>query len=286
MAFLRPDFEKIQSFDLGYDPRSNAKIGKVSFSETFTREKIVRNLFFTTMTEYAKDLPVNGVVFKVEKVEDCLSVVLSRASLPQMHMAESEKERFVTYYFDGWREEPQTLSDIKIVPSPKVSTYDKKPEMSLPSLTSAFRKEVLKDKYQFFIVNIANPDLVGHTGNIKATIKAVECVDKYISEMVNVTLGHDGCVFLTADHGNAEELLSYPTASFFYTSSKGNVNTEHSNNPVPLIVISNGFRGTGLELPKGILGDVAPSILAYMGVQKPLNMTGKNLLSDVISKPG
>jgi len=278
LAFVIENFETLKSFDFGYDPVTNKKEGKVIFNSTFDRVKKPKNLFFATMTEYQKDLPVSAVAFGPEVVAAALGVVLSEAGLKQMHMAESEKERFVTYYFDGLREQPQAGEDTHIVESPKVATYDKKPEMSLPKLTGEFKKQLHKGIYHFFVINFANPDMVAHTGNIAATVSAIDAVDRYLEELVEEVLRYEGTVFVTADHGNAEELLKFPAATFFYTTSAGSVNTEHSNNPVPFIVINKVFASNPRALPKGGLNDVAPTILAFMGIQVPKAMTGQNLL--------
>jgi len=278
MSFVLPDFEHLRSFDFGYDPETNKKIGEIQLGKTFSREKILKNIFMVTMTEYEKGLPVSDIAFGREVVKNPLPLVLSDAGLRQMHMSESEKERFVKYYFNGLREDKVPGEDDHIVPSPKVPTYDKKPEMSLPKLVKEFVRELKKNEYHFFIINFANPDMVGHTGNLKQTIKAIEYVDKYLGELVSNTLSHDGVVLITGDHGNAEELLTFPASTYFITSAKGIVNTDHSNNPVPLVLIAKKFKGSNVSLTQGALCDIAPTILGLMGIVKPPEMTGKNLL--------
>ena len=280
MAFVMPDFENLKSFDFGYDPKTNIKVGEVDLDKTFKREKVPQNIFFVTMTEYQEDLPVSAVAFKPEQVVNPFSVILSKNGLKQMHMAESEKERFVKYYFDGLREEPSEGEESQIIPSPKVPTYDQKPEMSLPKLVSECIKQLKKDEFHFFIINFANPDMVGHTGDLAATIKAVENVDKHLKRLVDEVLARDGCLLVTGDHGNAEELLHFPNTTYFYTTAKGTVNTDHSNNPVPLVVINNEFGKRKVSLRKGSLADIAPTILNYMGIQAPAEMTGANLLAE------
>ena len=278
MAFILPDFENLKSFDFGYDPGISKEVGLIEIGNTFKREKVVKNLFFVTMAEYQKNLPVSGIVFKPEAVVKPLSVVLSEKGVKQIHMAESEKERFVKYYFNGLREEKVEGEEDLIVPSPKVATYDLKPEMSLPKLTSELLKVVKRGTYSFFVVNIANPDMVAHSGNLKATIKAIECVDQYLKRIVEGVLASEGVLFITADHGNAEELLSFPKSSFYITSSQGLINTDHSNNPVPLIVVGKQFYCQVKKLKTGALSDIAPTILNLMGIEKPDEMTGNNLL--------
>lgn len=279
MAFVIDDFENLRSFDFGYDPVTNKREGEINLSGTFSRVKKPNNLFFVTMTEYQKGLPVSAVAFGPEMVEKTLSVTLSERGLKQMHMSESEKERFITYYFDGLREKGTLGEDTLIVPSPKVPTYDKKPEMSLPRLVGEFKKELSKGIYHFFAINFANPDMVAHTGNLEATIEAIEIVDRYLGELVEEVLKYDGTVFITADHGNAEELLTFPSSTFFYTTSAGIVNTEHSNNPVPFIAVNESLKGEPRVLPKGVLSDVAPTILDFMKIQIPPDMTGRSLLN-------
>ncbi len=285
MPFILPDFENLKAFNFGYDPESSRNVGEVKLGATFVREKTVKNLFFVTMTEYQKDLPVSAVAFGPEEVMDPISIVISRLGMRQMHMAESEKERFVKYYFNGLREEKVLGEDDLIIASPKVATYDKKPEMSLPKLASEFKREVRRGVYDFFIINFANSDMVAHSGNLKATIAAIGYVDRYLNELVREVLAEDGVVFITADHGNAEELLTFPTSSFFFTTDKGVVNTDHSNNPVPFIVVANKFKGSEVKMSQGALSDVAPTILSLMNISKPDLMTGRNLLEAPILQP-
>lgn len=276
MAFVLPNFENLRSFDFGYDPETSKEEGEIVLGPTFQRVKLPKNLFFVTMTEYQKNLPVSAVAFSPEQIVDPIAELISKAGLRQLRMAESEKERFVTYYFDGLREKPLIGEDVLIVPSPKVATYDKKPEMSLPKLVSEFKKQLQRDLYSFVVINFANPDMVAHTGNLKSSIIAIEITDKYLGELVKTTISQNGTVFITADHGNAEELLTFPTSTFYYTSAKGSINTEHSNNPVPLIIVAKDYKS--LILPKGALADISPTILKLFNIPTPEKMTGKNLL--------
>ena len=150
--------------------------------------------------------------------------------------------------------------------------------MSVYKIVSEFKKAILKDKYHFIVMNFANPDMVAHTGNIKATISAVEHVDAAVGSIAAMTLKAGGFLYITADHGNAEELLTFPLGTFYYTTSQGSVNTEHSNSPVPFYVIGNQLKGKRGILMDGNLSDVAPTIMDLMGVQKPPEMTGKSLI--------
>lgn len=278
MAFVLPDFETLKSFEFGYAPGTEIEEGKATFAATFTREKWPQNLFYVTMTQYHKKLPVSAIAFAPTVVTNSLTEVISRSSLGQMHMAESEKERFVTYYFGGMNELRVAGEDVLIVASSKVATYDKKPEMSVFKLVGEFRKALAKDIYHFFVINFANPDMVAHTGNLQATIRAIEATDKAIGKMVEMVMATRGRLVITADHGNAEELISLPNASFFFTSSGGEVNTDHSNSPVPIIFVDPILEGKGINLPQGALSDVAPTILSLMGLSIPKEMTGRNLL--------
>lgn len=280
MAFCLQNFESLKTVDFGYVPhetRRDKEDKKEKAGPTFKREKWPKNIFFVTMTEYQKSLPVSAVAYPPFVLENSLPEVLSKSGYKHVHLAESEKERMVTFYFNGMKDEKFEGEEDVIIPSPSVGTYDKKPEMSVYKIAKRFRKLLSKDKYHFFIINYANPDMVAHSGNMQATIKACEHVDKAVAELVDATLAKDGTVFITADHGNAEDLLTFPSTSYFITSSEGEMNTEHSNNPVPLIVIDRKLQGNTTKLPKGTLADIAPSMLAMMGIPAPKEMTGRNL---------
>jgi len=279
IAITEPNFESIKSFDFGYDPEIRRDRGKIKIDKTFNREKIVKNLFLVTMTEYQKGLNVSAIAFPPTPVINPLVVVLQDNNKTQLHIAESEKEHFITYYFNGLRETPLSGELDKIIPSQKVKTYDLKPEMSLPKLTKELIKEIYNDKFDFFVANFANPDMVAHTGNLKATITAIENVDYYLYQIIKNVLELNGVVFVTADHGNAEELISYGNRGFFVTTDKGQVDTDHSNYPVPFVVIGNGFEREKLKLNTGALCDVAPTILEVMGITKPVEMLGKSLIA-------
>ncbi len=276
MAFLLQNFESLRSFEFDY-VSDTERVDKMIFEHTFQRNVKLSNLFFVTMTDYQKNLPVNAIAFPPGVVTDGLPEILSKSGMLQMHMAESEKERFVRFYFDGMHDQPFAGEEAKIVPSPKVATYDKLPQMSLGPLVSEFKRALTQDKYHFFVINFANPDMVAHTGNIQATIKALEFTDQAIGEIAKAVLEANGYLFVTADHGNAEELLSFPTQSFFFTTHEGSINTDHSNNPVPLIVVANKFERKTAKLANGSLSDVAPTILGIMNIGQPAGMTGKNL---------
>lgn len=279
MAFVLDNFETLTGYDFGRDPEKGGREeGRVEFGNTFVREKRPKNVFFVTMTEYQAGLPVAAIAFPAEKVVDGLAEVLSKHNLKQLHLSESEKERFITYYFDGMSEQAFPGEDHVIVPSPKVATYVQKPEMSVFQVVDEFKRALARGIYSFFVINFANCDMVGHSGDLPATLKAVEFADQAVGMVMKDVLTVGGILLITADHGNAEELLTFPSSTFYVTTAKGVVNTDHSNNPVPLFIVGAQFQGPK-ELPKGTLNDVAPTILAIMGIQQPASMTGKNLLA-------
>lgn len=272
-AFVLSNFEQMKIKKPVFDPyaeRYGLKIYEIpKGTTTFKRKKILKNLLFVTMTEYEKGLPVE-VAFPPEPVPLSLARILAENGLRQLHMAESEKYPHVTVFFDGGRETPFPGEEWEEVASPKVSTYDMKPEMSAFELTEKLLEKLRRNIYDFVLVNFANPDMVGHTGVISAGIKACEVVDECVGKIINTVLGLEGTVIITADHGNIEEMINLST---------GEIDTEHSTNPVPFIVVNKQFNQGGRILPRGILADVAPTILFLLGLEKPGVMTGKNLLS-------
>lgn len=240
-------------------------------TKPFERGPALNNLYFVTMTEYGKPLVVQGakVAFPPETVEMPLGRVISSSSMRQLRIAESEKERFVTFYFNGQQEIAFQGEERLIIPSPKVPLYDQKPEMSAREITDAILSRLKSDSYRFALINFANADMVAHTGNIGATAMACEVVDECIGRLANFVLGYDGTLLITADHGNAEEMIDPQT---------GQIETEHSTNPVPFIAISKNYLGRPATLQSGILADVAPTVASLLGVEVPTSMTGRNLL--------
>ena len=234
-----------------------------------------KNLYFVTMTEYDREFP-SHVPFPPEPglVKNPLCKVLSEKNINQLHMAESEKYAHVTYFFNGGEEQPVKGEDRILIPSPKVATYDLKPEMSAEELTESLIKELDSDKYGFILINYANPDMVGHTGVLDAAIKACETVDSCLGRICDAILNKNGFAIVTADHGNVEQMVNLQT---------GKPDTEHTTNPVPFILVGSEdkFKLEGYDhsdIPSGILGDVAPTILEIMGIEKPEDMTGFSLL--------
>lgn len=242
---------------------------KVAPTKIFDRRSRPENLCFVSMTEYEKNLPVD-VAFPPEFVEMPLSRVIALAGRRQLKLAESEKERFVTYYFNGQRELPFPGEDVKITPSPKIATYDLAPEMSGVAQTAKLIEAIGSELYDLIVINYPNPDMVAHTGNLEASIKACSFVDTCIRQIYDCIMKKDNvAMFITADHGNVEELISL---------ENGGVDTEHSGFPVPLLVVGRQFLNMGKSLPRGILADVAPTILKVLGLNKPSSMSGRSLL--------
>lgn len=275
-AFVLDDFEKQANETQSFDPYA-VKYYKTHFPKTeilnppFNRGPKISNLLFVTMTEYEDKLPTQ-VAFPPIRIHMPLGRVISEAGGLQLRMAESEKERFVTFYFNGQQEVPFMNEERLIIPSPKVPTYDFKPEMSAYELTNLLLTKMRERKYQFILINFANPDMVGHTGNIQATIKAIQTIDNSLSRIVQESLSLDYGLMITADHGNAEQKINPET---------GEISTEHTSNPVPFIAINSRLQGKMIKLQSGILADVAPTILKMMEINKPDSMTGRNLLEEV-----
>lgn len=247
--------------------------------DKFTREYI-KNLTFVTMTEYEEGLPVS-VAYAPEKISNSLAEVISNAGLVQLHIAETEKYAHVTFFMNGTREEPFPHEDRVLIPSQHVSSYSEVPIMSAPAITDRVILEIKRGNYDVILGNFANADMVGHTGNLTATIAAVECIDSCIGRIVDAVLAADGVLLITADHGNAEEVLNLQTHD---------IDKEHSTNPVPLWIVGKQFEGKpsicgdvpsgdlSMMPPCGMLADVAPTILAILGLEQPPEMTGTPLL--------
>jgi 2,3-bisphosphoglycerate-independent phosphoglycerate mutase len=221
------------------------------------------------MTEYERPSPC-VVAYPLQQVENPLGQVFSEAGLRQLRVSETEKERFIGYYFNGMREVPFPQEDRLIVPSPKVATYDLQPAMSAIQLTSHVLDRMTSNVYSFIAINFANPDMVAHTGNIAAGIKACEVTDECVGKIVSLALSLGGACMICADHGNVEEMIG----------PGGEMDTEHSTFPVPCIIVDKQFENQPLKLPQGKLADIAPTILAMLGLSIPKEMTGKNLLAD------
>jgi 2,3-bisphosphoglycerate-independent phosphoglycerate mutase len=220
----------------------------------------------TTLTEYEEGWPY-PVAFPPERPATTLPKAIEAAGGAQLHVAETEKYPHVTYFFGGGDEEPCAHERRELVPSPRdVPTYDHKPEMSAAEAAAAFAGAWRAEDYRFGIINFANADMVGHTGSIPAAVAAVEAVDRCLGEVVAAVQERGGVLVVTADHGNADEMLE----------PDGSPDTAHSLNPVPLIVTDEG-----VSLREGgILADVAPTVLELLGIPQPEAMTGRSLLAD------
>ncbi len=239
----------------------------------FKRE-LIPNLYFVCMTKYDEGLPVK-IVFTENKINNVLGEVVSKNNLKQLRIAETEKYAHVTVFFNCGRIDPFKGEDRMLIPSPQVDSYDKKPEMSALEVTDKVLEDIEKGEHDFTLINYANSDMVGHTGNLQAAIKGIETIDKCLSKVMPKILEKDGNVIITADHGNADIMINL---------INGEINKEHTVNPVPFIAISNNKKGQGkledlsLLLPIGILTDVTTTVLSLMGLDKPEEMTGTNLL--------
>lgn len=243
--------------------------------QIFPRGKQLKNLYFVTMTEYSPALKENGTIiaFPPEIVDMPISRVISENDYKQLHASESEKERFVTFYFNGLHNTAFAGEERLIVPSPKVPTYDLKPEMSAKELTDLVLQKIGDgSEYKFTILNYANADMVGHTGNIGSTVKACQVVDECVGRLTNYVIAYNGALIITADHGNAEEMIDPHT---------GQIDTEHNANPVPFIVVTKEFMGKAQMIQSGILADVAPTILNLLDLPVPSDMTGRDLLASI-----
>ena len=240
--------------------------------QRFVREYRPKLSLFATLTDYARDISCGGshapveIVFPPQRVTRSLGEYLANAGVSQLRLSESEKYAHVTYFFSGGREEPFSQEAREIIPSPKVPTYDLKPEMSALELTDNLVEHVRARDFDVIICNFANGDMVGHTGNMPASIKAVECIDQCLGRILAACEQHHAQCLITADHGNIESLWDEPSAD---------ANTAHTSNPVPLIYV--GEREID-SLENGTLADIAPTMLRLLDMSIPDEMTGRSLV--------
>lgn len=247
----------------------------------FFREKIP-GIYFLTMTGYEEGLPVK-VLFDPFIIRSTVASIVSASGLKQLHVAESEKYAHVTYFFNGGVEQPHEGEEFIHIPSPKVFDFVEVPEMSAKEITDSVVPAIESRKYNFVLINLANPDMIGHTGNYEQTVKAVEFTDTCVRRIVEAVMRVNGNIIITADHGNAEEMVDEMT---------GEVNAAHTSNPVPVIICRaespcvldgsvQGVKiGTGQNaVERGILADIAPTVLRLLGQEPSQEMTGVDLLS-------
>ena len=229
----------------------------------------IKNLQYFCMTPYDASFKGVNILFPKENVQDTLGEYLSKQGKKQLHTAETEKYAHVTFFFNGGRETPYEGEDRILVPSPKVATYDLKPEMSAYEVKDKLVGAINTQEYDFIVVNFANGDMVGHTGVYNAIAKAVHAVDNCVKDVIEAAKANDYEAIIIADHGNADNAIN----------PDGTPNTAHSLNPVPFVYVTDNNSAT---VKDGRLADVAPSILHIMGLEQPADMTGENLIEDNI----
>ena len=253
-----------------FRPDRAREITRAIVSDEFSGfEKSPIKCFFVCLTEYDITIPNVHIAFGAVSLSNTLGEYLAKNNKTQLRAAETEKYAHVTFFFNGGVEEENKGEDRLLIPSPKVATYDLQPEMSAPELVEKVMEKIDEDKYDFIVVNFANPDMVGHTGVMEAAVKAVEVVDDCVGKLVDKLNSVGGSAIITADHGNAEFMLDDETKK---------VITSHSTNPVPLILIGEEYKNSKLK-SGGRLSDIAPTILDMMNLEKPEEMTGYSLIS-------
>lgn len=248
--------------------------------EKFDRGKAIEQLIFVSMTEYERNLPLR-IAFQPDHVKTPVAKVVADAGMKQLHIAETEKYAHVTFFFNGGSEDEYPNEDRALIPSPRVTSYDQTPAMSVHAIADRIVKELEGKTYSFIVANFANADMVGHTGNVQATIKAVEEIDTAIGKIANAVQAISGTLVITADHGNAEQKINLQTDAMI---------KEHSTNPVPCMLANAHLKqqrsvwppvlnGDLSRLqPVGVLSDVAPTVLQLMGLPIPQEMTSRSLI--------
>ncbi len=232
----------------------------------FERKTCPQLTEFVSLTEYANDIEAQ-VAFAPQKVENCLGEFAAAQGLHQLRIAETEKYAHVTFFFNGGHEQPFDGEERILVPSPKVATYDLQPEMNAHEVTNKLIAAIEKNHFDLIICNLANADMVGHSGNFEATCKAVECIDECLGQIHQALENCDGEMIITADHGNAEQL---------FNESTGQAHTAHTHNVVPMLYLG---RPAAPTQHVGSLIDIAPTVLTLLGIEPPPQMTGKSLLN-------
>jgi len=251
----------------GLNPEGGRDLpGADDLDVTIPRDRVPKNLHYVCMTQYDKKFAL-PVVIPAESLDNILANVMGNANLRNLRVAETEKYAHVTYFFNGGVEQPFPGEDRALIPSPKVATYDLKPEMSAADIADAVVKATNDGTFDVVIVNFANADMVGHSGKIEPTVKAVETVDACLAEIEKAVRAKGGAMLITADHGNAEMMIDPAT---------GGPHTAHTTNPVPFIVVADN--GEKFSLKKdGSLRDISPTVLGMLGIPQPKEMTGHDL---------
>jgi len=230
----------------------------------FEREYMPRLGVFASLTEYKSDFDV-PVAYPPDRLQNVFGEYISNLGMHQLRIAETEKYAHVTFFFNGGREEPFEFEDRILIPSPNIPTYDLQPEMSAPELTDKLVEAIESKKYDAIICNYANPDMVGHTGNFDATVKAIEALDACLARVAAAIEKAGGEMLITADHGNAEMMSNQETHQ---------AHTAHTTNLVPLIYVGREMK----LISQGALSDIAPTMLELMGLEQPSEMTGRSLI--------
>jgi 2,3-bisphosphoglycerate-independent phosphoglycerate mutase len=235
--------------------------------QSFLRRKILKDLLFVGLTNFGPDLDKVVTAFPDGKLTNTLPIMLS--GIKQFYGAENEKYAHVTYFFNGGYDQPVNGEKRWVCPSPDVISYDQKPEMSAKEITKKVLTNLKQNKFNFYCINFANPDMVGHTGNLAAGIEAVNCIDQQLKKIVPAVLKKNGTVIITADHGNVEEMINLKT---------GEVDTEHSINPVPFLLINKKIKKINSKHKiSGALCDIAPTVLKLYNINPPKEMKGQPL---------
>ncbi|GMV28034.1 MAG: 2,3-bisphosphoglycerate-independent phosphoglycerate mutase [Rhodanobacteraceae bacterium] len=230
----------------------------------FVRERTIALSAFVTLTEYSANLAVSAIAYRPQSMANTLGEYLAALGKTQLRIAETEKYAHVTFFFSGGREAPYAGEERVLIPSPKVATYDLKPEMSCPELTDQLVAAIAAGRFDFIVCNIANPDMVGHTGLLDAAIAAAEAVDVALGRIDAAIRAAGGALLITADHGNLEQMLD----------ENGQPHTQHTVGPVPLVYVGAGRP----HIERGALRDLAPTVLTLLGLPVPAEMTGRSLL--------
>src|SRR5581483_2213597 len=258
----------------GLNPQAGSDLpGAADLDTTIPRDRVPKDLHYVCITQYDKNFSL-PVVIPPESLDNILANVMGQLNLRNLRVAETEKYAHVTYFFNGGVEQPFPGEDRVLVPSPKVATYDLKPEMSAGGIADAVVKAVDDTAFDVIIVNFANADMVGHSGKLEPTVKAVETVDACLGRIEVAVRARGGAMLITADHGNAELMVDPAT---------GGPHTAHTTNPVPFIVVAEDSKQFTLN-PNGSLRDISPTILGMMGIQEPKEMTGSDLRVSVKGK--